>query len=439
MLKNVIFNFYILFFDKGKIKMEKYHNLKVYSFNHPGKDELNKEIIKRKDSYSTITTNLIINPMKRDERLYGKKYNLFLVPIPELTKLRLEIEDNSKLITKIVNELPPIASSHFFLRMLIEEIKSTNNIEGVKTTRLEIKEAIQHAEDHSRKKVRLQSFVNMYLKIQNGDSLKINSIEDVRTIYDFLLAEEIDSKNKPDGKYFRNSYVYVGNDSQIYYIPKDNELDIIEDLQKWINFINRKDIDYLTKAAISHYYFECIHPFFDGNGRTGRYIFCSYVGKKLDPYTAVSFSHEIDKNRSKYYKAFRDTNDDKNYGEITFFVIAIFEYLVNGQKDVLKRLEVSKNRLLYVEEKLNSMENDFSKNEQAILYVYFQAYLFNDITDGIEDNLVKNLFKTEQQIPKKRTREIIDNLTKKEMLSIVKRRPLIRKISPKLINYFELN
>lgn len=415
--------------------MEKYHPLRIFSINNPGQENLKKELEKRKNGYGTIKTNLAINPMRNEEKM-NITYHLFMVPIPEINQLLLEIQKNSKKIKEKVCKLPRVASEHFFLRMLFDEIRSTNNVEGVKTTRLEIKKAIENAEEDSKKKVRLSSFVNMYLKIKKGEKLKISEVSDIRKYYNFLLEGEIDKRDLPDGKYFRNDSVRIGTKTKTYYLPPDNEADIIERLNKWIVFINRKDIEPLIKSTIAHYYFESIHPFYDGNGRLGRYIFCSYIGKKLDPYTAVSFSHEIEKKRSGYYKAFKITNNEKNYGEVTFFVISIFKYLLDGQKNVIERLEGSENRLRYVSNKLKK-NNDISENEKSILFVYFQAYLFNDITDGIEDNLVKNIMKKSRKaIPSTKTRRMLDKLTEMGYLDYMKKRPLTRKVSAMSIDKF---
>lgn len=415
--------------------MGKYHPLRIFSINNPGQESLKKELEKRKDGYGTIKTDLVINPMRNEEKC-NTTYRLFMVPIPKINQLILEIQKNSKKIEEKVHRLPRVASEHFFLRMLFDEIRSTNNVEGVKTTRLEIKKAIENAEEDSKKKVRLSSFVNMYLKIKKGEKLKISKVSDIREYYNYLLKGEIDRKDLPDGKYFRNDSVRIGTKTKTYYLPPDNEADIIERLNKWIEFINRKDIEPLIKSTIAHYYFESIHPFYDGNGRLGRYIFCSYIGKKLDPFTAVSFSHEIEKKRSEYYKAFKITNNEKNYGEVTFFVISIFKYLLDGQKNVIERLEGSENRLRYVSNKLKE-NNDISEIEKNILFIYFQAYLFNDITDGIEDNLVKHIMKKNRRsIPATKTRKLLDKLTEKGYLDYMKKRPLVRKVSAMSIDKF---
>ncbi|WP_254557063.1 Fic family protein, partial [Salmonella enterica] len=70
-------------------------------------------------------------------------------------------------------------------------------------------------------------------------------------------------------------------------------------LEDLVKFMNRDDIPTYEKAFISHFYFENTHPFYDGNGRTGRFILCSYLARKLDYLSAVGVSVAILENRSK--------------------------------------------------------------------------------------------------------------------------------------------
>ena len=85
--------------------------------------------------------------------------------------------------------------------------------------------------------------------------------------------------------------------------------------------MNRKDIPFLVKASISHFFFEYIHPFYDGNGRFGRYLLSLYLARKLDILTAFSVSYWISKNLDDYYKSFVEVEDVNNYENIVKWVI----------------------------------------------------------------------------------------------------------------------
>ncbi|SON67933.1 Fic family protein (fragment) [Latilactobacillus sakei] len=296
--------------------MKKYHPLQIFKYENNNND-VRVEYSNRVEGPTTIVSNLYINPEISGQR-QGEKYPLFLMPIKDVLKLESTIHENSKIIENLTNELPGIASDQFFYKTLTEEIMSTNEIEGVETLNKEIIEAINGAENRSKKKIRLKSFARMYLGIRDRENIQINMLEDIRKIYDYLLDGEVAKSELPDGILFRNKFARVGTPDETVHQPKNTEQEISLDLKDWISFINNDDTPAILKCFIAHYYFENIHPFNDGNGRTGRYIACVYLGYKLDPLSAITFSSEVNKNKEKYYKAFKDVSNPNNFGEVTF-------------------------------------------------------------------------------------------------------------------------
>ncbi|MBS1588809.1 MAG: Fic family protein [Bacteroidetes bacterium] len=105
---------------------------------------------------------------------------------------------------------------------------------------------------------------------------------------------------------------------EIIYTPPSGENVIREKLANLEKFINEDDtIDPLIKMALMHYQFEAIHPFADGNGRTGRILLLLYLKLSglLDT-PAIYLSEYIIKNKADYYKSLRsvtEKNDWKNY------------------------------------------------------------------------------------------------------------------------------
>ncbi|OAV00919.1 MULTISPECIES: protein adenylyltransferase Fic [Moraxella] len=92
---------------------------------------------------------------------------------------------------------------------------------------------------------------------------------------------------------------------QTIYTPPDDPIAINELLANWDNFLHADDdLDPLVKMAIAHYQFEAIHPFFDGNGRTGRIINILYlIDKGLLDLPIFYLSRYIINHKAGYYDA----------------------------------------------------------------------------------------------------------------------------------------
>lgn len=415
--------------------MSKYKSLRIYSYEHPG-ESLKSELSKRLNGYATQKLSLIINPINEKEGIrLPDRFNLFLVPIDEIIQLLISVNKKSQQIKILIQNLPELAGNQFFYQMLVNEIKGTNDIENVSATTEEINLAIDNRNSH-KKNIRLKSFVNMYISIKEGKVNKIENLSDIRNLYDFLLNGEIPKDKLPDGKLFRDGFVRIGNSTRTVHCPKEHEYEINEQLEKWIKFINDDKVEAIIKACVAHYYFEYVHPFYDGNGRLGRYIFCSYIGKKLDPYTAISFSHQINLGKSKYYKGFEEVENPKNHGEITFFVLNLLNYLKKGQDDVIKQLQASTRRLDYVKGKLKKMGYSHIKFNE--LYIYSQAFLFNDFERSVEDRVLFEIFKKNDGTSKRKVKETIDDLEKAGLIRTVKQKPHKREITDKFLEEINL-
>lgn len=110
----------------------------------------------------------------------------------------------------------------------------------------------------------------------------------------------------------------------IYTPPQDPEeiKDLMTNLEKFINDKESSDLDPLVKMAIIHYQFESIHPFYDGNGRTGRIINILYlIQEKLQYLPILYLSNYIIKNKSDYYRLLQEVRTKNNWEEWLLFMI----------------------------------------------------------------------------------------------------------------------
>ena len=113
----------------------------------------------------------------------------------------------------------------------------------------------------------------------------------------------------------------------VIYTPPDGENIIREKLKNLEDFIHTEDtIDPLVKMAIIHYQFEAIHPFFDGNGRTGRIILLLYLKTtKLLDLPALFLSNYIIENKNEYYTNLREVTEKGNWQDWIMYMLDMIE------------------------------------------------------------------------------------------------------------------
>ena len=112
--------------------------------------------------------------------------------------------------------------------------------------------------------------------------------------------------------------------NKIIYTPPEGETLIRERLTMLEKFIHndKDDIDALIKMALIHYQFEAIHPFADGNGRTGRILNVLYlVHKNLLNIPVLYLSSYIIQHKDDYYRLLREVTEKQNWNEWILFIL----------------------------------------------------------------------------------------------------------------------
>ena len=100
----------------------------------------------------------------------------------------------------------------------------------------------------------------------------------------------------------------------IYTPPQDPSevIELMTNLERFINDDSFFDADPLVKMAVVHYQFESIHPFYDGNGRTGRIINVIYlIQKELLNIPVLYLSRAIINTKSDYYRLLQNVRDEE--------------------------------------------------------------------------------------------------------------------------------
>lgn len=269
----------------------------------------------------------------------------FFVENAEVMKTAFNIAKLDKKIDKLCNKLPGVAIEQYSKKCLIDEIVITNKIEGVHSSRKEIGEALDILESQSKNKGKHQRFVslvNKYLKLIKHENISLKDCQDIRDIYDEVFLEEVvyeNPSNKPDGKIFRKDVVTVHSETdKIIHTGLTPESKIIESMTQALSFLNDDSVEGLFRFCIFHYLIEYIHPFYDGNGRLGRFILSYGISKTLTPLISFRLSETIKENIGAYHKAFKICNDQRNLGDVTPFLLMQLEMIFVAMKELEKSL-----------------------------------------------------------------------------------------------------
>lgn len=143
--------------------------------------------------------------------------------------------------------------------------------------------------------------------------------------------------------------------NKIIYTPPEGESLLRGKLSNWEVFIhNETELDPLVRLAVAHYQFEAIHPFTDGNGRTGRIINSLYlIQEGLLNLPILYLSRYIIQNKQEYYRLLLDVTKSENWEEWILFMLEGIEQTAqwtNNKIDSIVQLE--KHTREYVKEKL---------------------------------------------------------------------------------------
>ena len=310
-------------------------------------------------------------------------------------------------VSAMWRSIPGVMRWNYIYHAISEELLATNEMEGVRSTRKETEAAVAAARqartEGDMEKARFGEFAKLYLNLTNRDVELPKTLEDIRDIYDKIALDEIDDKNRPDGELFRKGDVEVqGPHGTVIHSGVSSEARISALLAQMMDLARSDTIPFLQRAIASHFLFEYIHPFYDGNGRTGRYLLALYLSNDLTLPTVLSLSRTIAENKNEYYKAFTEAEDKLNSGELTFFVYTILGLIERAQESLIEELGVKIDQLdkaTVLRDELRR-EHALSTNATLLLYAVMQEELFDTTKSMTLEDAGGDLMLTKQTIRK---------------------------------------
>ena len=328
-----------------------------------------------------------------DLKINGSKAFLFLHP--DHFALITEIYRLDKKIQILSDALPRAAAMQFIKECLINEIQNTNDIEGVVSTKKEIRDILDQLS--TKKNDRLFGMVNRYSFLLEKQAFNLKTPSDVRQIYDDLVGDEIRGSNPDDeldGTIFRKSTVYLYRAAgTVLHEGINPESEIIAYLSDALRILDEESLDFLTRLAVFHYLFGYIHPFYNGNGRVNRFIGSYLLNRTFTPVVSFRMSQQIKEQKKMYYEAFEKTNDPRNRGDLGTFCFYFLQILKNLFSSTLNLLTEKTERLDHYHGLLESC--NLQEKDKRLLYLLIQGSLFSDHGITIR-NLAQNM---DQSVP----------------------------------------
>lgn len=266
-------------------------------------------------------------------------HELFLLP----PKSRFDSKKITDLVIKARAELGELKGYSFAMPnpllllspAIIKESLASSEIENINTTIINVLENQLFPEAEQRKpdKEVLRYRDAVFAGFSN---LKKHSLS-TRTIYD---VQKVLLPDAPGGyRQVQNGIKNTTTGKIVYMPPVAAKIpQFMENLENYINS-KPKTIDPLVMCAISHYQFEAIHPFGDGNGRTGRILMVLYlIYNEILTYPILFISGYINRNKNEYYRRLLEVTIKGNWEEYIIFMLEGFRLQAKETKELLFKI-----------------------------------------------------------------------------------------------------
>lgn len=302
-------------------------------------------------------------------------YNIPTLPLPydlETISVLKQVNKANKKLAELKGVAQTIPNEQILISSLtLQESRDSSYVENIVTThdelyRAELEPTLIEFNAATKEVLHYREAINEGFRLVRDKN--ILTLNHIKRIQEILEENKAGFRSTPGTKLKRES------DDAIVYVPPQDPLDVercMVNLEQFINDTELSPIDPLIKMAIIHHQFESIHPFYNGNGRTGRIVNILYlVISGLLDLPILYLSRYITHNKGEYYRllqAIRDKNIDnaKEWEEWVLFI--------------LKGVESTAEDTITLVKSIGSMMDDYKR----ILRPAFGKKYSHDLINGL--------------------------------------------------------
>ncbi len=285
----------------------------------------------------------------------------------ETKKVLKKLASAHRALAELKGIVSSIPNENILINTLgLQEAKDSSAIENIITTHDDIFKAELNLDGF--KSLNAKEVQNYISALKKGFGLiKKNKI---LTNNDIIEIQSELEKNNAGFRKVPGTALKNATTGEIVYTPPqeyDTILDLMRNLEQYINDENMSEFDTLVKMAIIHFQFESIHPFYDGNGRTGRIINVLYlVMNDLLNLPVLYLSRYIIEHKADYYKLLQEVRETDNWENWILYMLDSIEQ-ISKETIVL----IGKIRDLIFEYK-NLLRNNYKFYSQDLLNNLFK-------------------------------------------------------------------
>lgn len=295
---------------------------------------------------------------------------LTVAPLPpavdaESVAILKQLNKASRALGQLKGEVSKIPNSQILLDTLtLQEAKDSNEIENIVTTDDEMYQA---SIDETVASVTAKEALNYAQAIRLG--LDIIRDKGLLTTNDIQRIQKLISPNHPIRK-IPGTVLKNPKTQEVVYTPPQSYLEIqrlLDNLESYINLPEFHEVDALIKMPIIHFQFESIHPFLDGNGRTGRLLNILYlVQQGLLDIPVLYLSSYIIKNKSDYYRLLQEVRTKGSWEEWIVWMLRGVELTAKDTIVVVNRIK------LLMDEYKKEIKGKFSFYSHDLINILFK-------------------------------------------------------------------